>query len=149
MADPGFPRGGGAKPPGRAPTYGFAKFPQKLHEIERIWTRGHPKFYYVDPPLIEEWHLMPCQLSEGASGKLEDALQSNNYTGGCSPSLQRAARILLECFLVSIWFEKTCKGVTQTLFCIGNRGCATVYILDPLSSQPNNCTGLPPCIYHS
>ena len=23
-----------------APTYDFAKFPQKLHEIERIWTRG-------------------------------------------------------------------------------------------------------------
>ena len=39
---------------GGAPTYNFAKFSQKLHEIERIWTpRGgaHPKFYYVDPPL--------------------------------------------------------------------------------------------------
>ena len=37
-----------------APTYDFAKFPQKLHEIERIWPpRGgaRPKFYYVDPPL--------------------------------------------------------------------------------------------------
>ena len=37
-----------------APTYDFAKFSQKLHEIERIWTpRGGacPKFYYVDPPL--------------------------------------------------------------------------------------------------
>ena len=49
MADPGFPRGGGAKPPG-APTCDFAKFSQKLHEIERIW-RG-PKLYYVDPPLV-------------------------------------------------------------------------------------------------
>ena len=36
----------------------FAKFSQKLHEIERIWTpRGgmRPKFYYVDPPL-------PCNI---------------------------------------------------------------------------------------
>ena len=55
VADPGFPRGGGANPPGGAPTYDFAKFSQKLHEIERIWTpRGggaRPKFYFVDPPL--------------------------------------------------------------------------------------------------
>ena len=53
MADPGFPRGGGANSPGGAQTYNFAKFSQKLHEIERIWTPGgaHPKFYYVDPPL--------------------------------------------------------------------------------------------------
>ena len=58
VADPGFPRGGGANSPGGAPTYDFAKFSQKLHEIERIWTpRGggaRPKFYYVDPPLIFE-----------------------------------------------------------------------------------------------
>ena len=37
--DPGFPRGGGANSPGWG-TYDFAKFPQKLHEIERIWTQG-------------------------------------------------------------------------------------------------------------
>ena len=37
MADPGFPRGGGASSPGVwAPTYDFAIFSQKLHEIERI-----------------------------------------------------------------------------------------------------------------
>ena len=56
VADPGFPRGGGANSPGGAPTYDFAKFSQKLHEIERIWTPGEggarPKFYYVDPPLL-------------------------------------------------------------------------------------------------
>ena len=42
VADPGFPRGGGANSPkrGGAPTYDFAKFAQKLHEIERIWTGG-------------------------------------------------------------------------------------------------------------
>ena len=55
VADPGFPRGGGANSPGGAPTYDFVKFSQKLHEIERIWTPGggsaRPKFYYVDPPL--------------------------------------------------------------------------------------------------
>ena len=55
VADPGFPRGGGANSPGGgAPTHNLAKFSQKLHEIERIWTpRGgaRPKFYYVDPPL--------------------------------------------------------------------------------------------------
>ena len=56
VADPGFPRAWGANSRGGgAPTYDFAKFPQKLHEIERIWTPGgegaRPKFYYVDPPL--------------------------------------------------------------------------------------------------
>ena len=41
VADPGFPRGGGANSPGvGAPTYDFTKFCQKLHEIERIWTPG-------------------------------------------------------------------------------------------------------------
>ena len=47
------PRRGRQLPRG-APTYDFAKFFQKPHEIERIWTpRGgaRPKFYYVDPPL--------------------------------------------------------------------------------------------------
>ena len=42
VADPGFPRAGGANSPGGrgAPTYDFAKISQNLHEIERIWTRG-------------------------------------------------------------------------------------------------------------
>ena len=39
VADPGFPWGGGANSPG-APTYDFAKFSQKLHEIERILAPG-------------------------------------------------------------------------------------------------------------
>ena len=38
VADPGFPQGGGANPGGA--THDFAKFSQKLHEIERIWTPG-------------------------------------------------------------------------------------------------------------
>ena len=35
VAEPGFPQGGGTTPQG-APTYDFAIFSQKLHEIERI-----------------------------------------------------------------------------------------------------------------
>ena len=57
-----FPEEGAPTPRGGAPTYDFAKIPQKLHEIERIWTpRGRgarPKFYYVDPPLRCQY----CQL---------------------------------------------------------------------------------------
>ena len=40
VADPGFPRGGCANSPGGAPAHNLAKFSQKLHEIERIWTPG-------------------------------------------------------------------------------------------------------------
>ena len=38
VADPGFPRGGGANTRGGVLAYDFAKFSPKLHEIERIWT---------------------------------------------------------------------------------------------------------------
>ena len=54
VADPGFPGGGGGanSPEGRTPTYNFAKFSQKLHEIERIWTPGgRPLRTPLDPPL--------------------------------------------------------------------------------------------------
>ena len=50
-----FPEEGAPTPWGGAPTYDFAIFSQKLHEIERISApRGgaRPKFYYVDPPLL-------------------------------------------------------------------------------------------------
>ena len=51
VADPGFLRGGGTNPRGGgAPTYDFAKFSKKMHEIERIWTRGHPS-PPLDPPM--------------------------------------------------------------------------------------------------
>ena len=44
-----------------APTYDFAKFSQKLHEIERIWTPGgRPKCYYVDPPLLFNIEKFQC-----------------------------------------------------------------------------------------
>ena len=38
VMDPGFPPGGGVNPPGGGGglTHNFAKFSQKLHEIERI-----------------------------------------------------------------------------------------------------------------
>ena len=41
-ADPGFPQWGAPTPQGGggAPTYDFAKFSQKLHEIKRIWAPG-------------------------------------------------------------------------------------------------------------
>ena len=56
VADPGFPRGGGANSLGGAPTYEFVEFSQKLHEIERIWTpRGRGRASPVpplDPPLL-------------------------------------------------------------------------------------------------
>ena len=51
MADPGFPRGGGANSPGGVPTYDFAKFSQKLHEIEKIWTPGRGGRVSLAPPL--------------------------------------------------------------------------------------------------
>ena len=35
-----------------APTYDFAKFSQKLHEIERIWTGGASLSPHLDPPLL-------------------------------------------------------------------------------------------------
>ena len=38
-ADPGFSQGGANTPVG-APTYDFAKFSRKLHEIKRIWVPG-------------------------------------------------------------------------------------------------------------
>ena len=55
MADPGFPRGGGANSPGGAPTYDFAIFSRKLHEIERIWAQGGeraPLAPPLDPTLV-------------------------------------------------------------------------------------------------
>ena len=53
VADPGFPLGGGANSEG-VPTYDFAKFSQKLHEIERIWAPvwgAHVPRAPLDPPL--------------------------------------------------------------------------------------------------
>ena len=38
VADPGFPRGGGANLSGGRQHTILPKFPKKLHEIERIWT---------------------------------------------------------------------------------------------------------------
>ena len=59
-ADPGFPVGGGANPPEGAPTYDFAKFREKLHEIEKILghrgarplksTTGTDYIFYVFGP---------------------------------------------------------------------------------------------------
>ena len=54
-ADPGFPVAGGANPPGGAPTYDFAKFREKLHDIEKILGRGGgcmPGAPPPNPPLV-------------------------------------------------------------------------------------------------
>ena len=58
-ADPGFPIGGGANPPGRAPRYDFSKFREKLHEIEnilgrilRFWTNNVTNFPEVSGIII-------------------------------------------------------------------------------------------------
>ena len=66
VADPGFPRGGGANSPGGVPTYDFAKISQKVHEIERIWTPGgvRPLHPPLDPPL--EWSRELGPLRGGA-----------------------------------------------------------------------------------
>ena len=42
--DFGFPLGGGA------PTYDFVKFPQKVHEIEKILDQGAPLGKVVSSP---------------------------------------------------------------------------------------------------
>ena len=69
MADPGFPRGGGANSPGGAPTYEIAKFSEKLHEIERIWTpRGgaRPSRPPLDPPMVTDSIQTPfCSMLRG------------------------------------------------------------------------------------
>ena len=51
-ADTGFPVGGGANPLG-APTYDFANFSKKLHEVENILGRrgAAPGAPPLDPPL--------------------------------------------------------------------------------------------------
>ena len=52
VADPGFLPGGTPILRGwGAPTYDFAKISQKLHEIERIWTRGGGGHASLLPPL--------------------------------------------------------------------------------------------------
>ena len=40
VADPGFPRGGGANPKGGVPTYYLANFSRKLHENEETLGQG-------------------------------------------------------------------------------------------------------------
>ena len=52
-----FPEVGRQLPRG-APTYHFAKFSQKLHEIERIWTPGASLATPLDPPLNSSIHFI-------------------------------------------------------------------------------------------
>ena len=49
--DTGFPVGGGTNPPRGASTYNFAKFSEKLHEIEKILVRREEGRALRAPPL--------------------------------------------------------------------------------------------------
>ena len=55
VADPGFPRGGGAKSPGGRQHTILANFPKNCMKLKEFGPPGgggaRPKFYYVDPPL--------------------------------------------------------------------------------------------------
>ena len=51
MVNQDFPEEGAPTPRG-APTYELAKFFQKLHEIERIWTPRGGSTPPLDPPLL-------------------------------------------------------------------------------------------------
>ena len=56
VADPGFPRGGGANPKGGAPTYYLANFSRKLDENEEFLDQrggARPSRPSLDPPLKE------------------------------------------------------------------------------------------------
>ena len=53
VADPGFPRGGGANSPGGTNIRFWQNFPKTAWNWKNLDPRGdaRPKFYYVDPPL--------------------------------------------------------------------------------------------------
>ena len=62
VADPGFPRGGGANSPrggGRQRTI-LPNFPKNCMKLKEFGPPGgRPKFYYVDPPLhTGQWSLV-------------------------------------------------------------------------------------------
>ena len=49
VADPGFPRGGGANSPGVAPTYEFAKFSQNCMKLKEFGPPGGARVPRVPP----------------------------------------------------------------------------------------------------
>ena len=67
-ADPGFPIGGGANPLGGVPTYDFAKFCEKLHEIGKILGRRGARTGCA--PQIRHWHLFPKTDTEQTQKQL-------------------------------------------------------------------------------
>ena len=55
MADPGFPPGGAPTPQGGRQHTILPKFPKNCMKLKEFGPGGggaHPKFYYVDPPLL-------------------------------------------------------------------------------------------------
>ena len=80
VADPGFPRGGGANPKVGASTYYLVKNFLKLHENERIWTR--------DPPMVKPRisgnkgkakGRVPCYFSSKSPTKWRHSAPLNYY----------------------------------------------------------------------
>ena len=79
-------------PQGVAPTYDFAKFSQKLHEIERIWTPGGGGGGCegrLDPPLKLSLLALIPHLYSHASSPAHDKLfrftfEWNTYRSPCS-----------------------------------------------------------------
>ena len=62
--DPGFPIKGGANLPQGAPTYRFAKFSKKLHDIEKILGRRSRS----TPPLPDPTNIISCFFPEKTAG---------------------------------------------------------------------------------
>ena len=59
VADPGFPRGGGANSPGGRQHTILPNFPKNCMKLKEFGPPGEgarPKFYYVDPPLASIAH---------------------------------------------------------------------------------------------
>ena len=103
MADPGFPRGGGANSPGGgAPTYNFAKISQKLHEMERIWTPG------------------------GGGGRASKILLCRSTTGRVSKSVVKENELFIYQYVLKYGMLKYVSILQHTVVCKRYLGGATV-----------------------
>ena len=114
-ADPGFPVGGGANPPG-APTYDLAKFCEKLHEIEKILFHGGGAHWEcpLNPPLATFqfysssgsrggwWGAEKHEIYAAAFGYCKELPQLKLYSSVAD--LHRPSKILDAPFLGPIFF---------------------------------------------
>ena len=82
-ADPGFPVGGGADPPGGTPTYNFVKISNKnCMKSRTFWALGPP----LDPPLdyIKLTRVFSCALLLSAGSHVVRRVTSVNVAWGLS-----------------------------------------------------------------